>query len=348
MKTPFTLKRVPGWFDYEMRMKKLEAKGCALDKLDRVIQWEEFRSVLEKVFEGESRGVGGRPRYEVVMMFKVLVLQRYYNLSEEQTEYQIADRLSFQKFLGLTLADEVPDKNTIWDFKQRLVEAGAIEKLFEAFGVHLKEKGLLVQEGKIVDASFVDVPRQRNSREENQAIKEGKIPEGWEGKAAKLRQKDTDARWSKKGQEVHFGYKDHVKADQKSKLIQKYEVTDASVHDSQKISDLVEKGDDRVHADSAYRSEEIEKDLKEKEVESQIHEKGYRNRPLTDEQKQNNRQKSRVRARIEHVFGYMTNSMGGIFLKCIGIQRATAMVGLMNLIYNMARYEQILRLSNSS
>jgi len=131
----------------------------------------------------------------------------------------------------------------------------------------------------------------------------------------------------------------------------------ASVHDSQKIEDLVEKGDGstvsspsngRVHGDSAYRSAQIEKDLKEKEVESRIHEKAYRNRPLAEEQKENNRQKSRVRARIEHVFGYMTNSMGGIFLTCIGMRRTTAAIELMNLIYNMARYEQLKRLANSS
>jgi len=251
----------------------------------------------------------------------------------------------------------VADKNTIWDFKQRLIEAGVMEKLFERFKEYLKDQGLIAQEGKIVDATFIDIPRQRNSRSENEAIKEGKTAEEWEDQAAKLRQKDTDARWAKKGEEVHFGYKNHVKVDEKSKLIEKYEVTDASVHDSQKIEDLVEKGDGstvsspsngRVHGDSAYRSAQIEKDRKEKAVESRIHEQGYRNRPLTEEQKENNRQKSRVRARIEHVFGYMTNSMGGIFLTCIGMRRTTAAIGLMNLIYNMARYEQLMRLANSS
>ncbi|MDO8700567.1 MAG: IS5 family transposase, partial [Deltaproteobacteria bacterium] len=223
------------------------------------------------------------------------------------------------------------DKNTIWDFKQRLIEAGVMEKLFERFKGHLKDQGLIAQEGKTA--------------------------EEWEDQAAKLRQKDTDARWAKKGEKVHFGYKNHVKVDEKSKLIEKYEVTDASVHDSQKVEDLVEKGDGstvsspsngRVHGDSAYRSAQIEKDRKEKAVESRIHEKGYRNRPLTEEQKENNRQKSRVRARIDHVFGYMTNSMGGIFLTCIGIRRTTAAIGLMNLIYNMAWYEQLMRLANSS
>ena len=197
----------------------------ALDRLDQVIDWEKFRPTLEKTFEGLAQGPGGRPRYEVVMMFKILVLQRYYHLSEEQTQYQIKDRLSFQKFLGLTLADAVADKNTIGDFKQRLIEAGVMEKLFERFKGHLKDQGLIVQEGKTA--------------------------EEWEDQAAKLRQKDTDARWAKKGEEVHFGYKNHVKVDEKSKLIEKYEVTDASVHDSQKIEDLVEKGDGRVHGDIA-------------------------------------------------------------------------------------------------
>ena len=190
------------------------------------------------------------------------------------------------------------------------------------FKGHLKDQGLIAQEGKTA--------------------------EEWEDQAAKLRPKDTDARWAKKGEEVHFGYKNHMKVDDKSKLIEKYKMTDASVHDSQKIEDLVEKGDGRVHGDSAYRSAQIEKDLEEKAVESRIHEKGYRNRPLTEEQKENNRQKSRVRARIEHIFGYMTNSMGGIFLTCIGMRRTTAAIGLMNLIYNMARYEQLMRLANSS
>ena len=339
-------------------MAELQEHTSALDRLDQVIDWEKFPPTLEKTLEGSAQGSGGRPRYEVVMMFKILVLHlpvrvrtqtgRYYNLSEEQTEYQIKDRLSFQKFLGLTLADAVADKNTIWDFKQRLIEAGVMEKLLERFKEHLKDQGLIAQEGKIVDARFIDVPRQRNSRSENEAIQEGKTAEEWEDQAAKLRQKDTDARWAKKGEEVHFGYKNHVKVDEKSKLIEKYEVTDASVHDSQKIEDLVEKGDGRVHGDSAYRSAQIEKDLKEKAVESRIHEKGYRNRPLTEEQKESNRQKSRVRARIEHVFGYKTNSMGGIFLTCIGMRRTTAAIGLMNLIYNMARYEQLMRLANSS
>ena len=139
MKTLTISKQAPELFDYVNRMAELQ-EHCsafdwlvlvepALDRLDQVIDWEKFPPTLEKTLEGLAQGPGGRSRYEVVMMFKILVLQRYYNLSEEQTEYQIKDRLSFQKFLGLTLADAVADKNTIGDFKQRLIEAGVMEKI---------------------------------------------------------------------------------------------------------------------------------------------------------------------------------------------------------------------------
>lgn len=349
MKTTMTRKTMakqdPGLFDYQNRMSELARKTNPLEKLDRRIDWEMFREELESVFPVSAKGVGGRPRYDVVMMFKILVLQRYYNLSDEQTEFQIRDRLTFQKFLGLTLSDQSPDEKTIWLFREDLVKAGKVEALFKRFEKHLGEAGLTGQEGKIIDASFVDVPRQRNSREENEIIKAGGVPvEFWKNEN-KLEQKDIEARWTKKGEEVHYGYKNHVKADKKTKLIEDYEVTDASVHDSQAVEGLIEKGDGKLHADSAYRGEEIEKALAAKEIKSEIHERAYRNRPLTEEQKEANRQKSKIRVRVEHIFGQMTNGMSdGLKLRWIGLRRITAGVGLLNLVYNLVRYEQIVRL----
>lgn len=309
----------PGLFDYYNRMAKLSEKSSPLCKLDERVNWEMFRLEIEKLLQRKAAGPGGRPRYDVVMMFKILVLQRYYNLSEEQTEFQINDRLTFQKFLGFTLADTVPDKNTIWDFKESLSFEDGVERLFKCFEKHLLEAGLVGQEGKIIDASFVDVPR--------------------------LSQKDTDARWTKKGHEVHYGYKNHVKANRKNKLIEDYKVTDASVHDSQVVEDLIEEGDGELHADSAYRGEEIEEALKGKKSRDQIHDRAYRNRPLTEKQKVANREKSRLRVRIEHIFGHMTQAMrDGLKMRSIGLRRITAGIGLLNLVYNMARYEQIMRL----
>jgi IS5 family transposase len=206
---------------------------------------------------------------------------------------------------------------------------------------------LILNQGSILDASFVDVPRQRNSREENATIKTGGIPEDWQSEenAPKIAQKDTDARWTKKNGESHFGYKDHVKVDEKSKIITEYTVTDASVHDSQETEPLVGEGDKGkpLYADSAYAGEPIAKALEKIGVENQIHQRAYRNKPLTDEQKQANREKSKVRVRIEHVFGFIENSLGGSFIRSIGTIRAAGIIGLMNLTYNMFRFEQLQR-----
>ena len=163
----------PGFFDVELRVQWLEAKGDPLSRLDTVIDWEGFRPLLVQALAKPANGPGGRPANDPVKMFKLLVVQRYYNLSDEQTEYQVSDRLSFQKFAGWTVADKVPDANTLWDFREALVRADVFEKLFEQFAQQLQAQGLLVQAGKLVDASFVDVPRQRNTRAENTVIKAG-------------------------------------------------------------------------------------------------------------------------------------------------------------------------------
>lgn len=343
--TRIITRQEPGLFDYQNRMAELSESPHGLEKLDGRIDWEMFREALDLACEKPSKGVGGRPRYDQVLMFKVLVIQRYYNLSDEETEYQIRDRLTFQRFLGLTLSDRVPDAKTIWLFREDLVRSGGVEKLFLRFESLLKEAGLTGREGKIIDASFVDVPRQRNSREENETIKGGAVPLAFGANPGRLSQKDVEARWAKKGEEVHYGYKNHVKADRKTKLIEEYEVTDASVHDSQVVGDLIEEGDGELHADSAYCGEEVAKRLKEKGIASAIHERAYRGHPLSEEQKARNREKSKIRVRVEHIFGQMTNGMrDGLKMRWIGMRRVTAGVGLLNLVYNMIRYEQIVRL----
>jgi IS5 family transposase len=207
----------------------------------------------------------------------------------------------------------------------------------------MEDQGVITRKGSIVDASFVDVPRQRNTREENKLIKEGGIPEEWEkpGNANKLEQKDTDARWAKKNNETHYGYKDHVKVDAESKMVVEFEVTNAAVHDSKVIVELCDEEDEVVYADSAYVGETLESELREKcgeEADLRINEKGFRNKPLTEEQKKSNREKSRVRVRVEHVFGHITNSMGGMTIRSIGLTRARCAIALKNLAYNLSRY----------
>lgn len=332
-----------GFFDENDRLKELSQLGDPLEKLNKVIDWESFRHNLKKVFKKEAKGPGGRPPYDYVLMFKILILQRLYGISDAQAEYQIKDRLSFMRFLGLSLCNSIPDEKTIWLFRERLVQANVIDTLFYQFTKKLEDKGLITREGSIVDASFIDVPRQRNSKDDNETIKNGDVPEEWkaEGNENMLEQKDVNARWTKKNDETHFGYKNHVKADKDSKLIVKYEVTSAEVHDSQMLAKLVEKRKDEVlYADSAYKGDEIESCLGSK-IENQICEKGYRNKPLTDEQKELNKKRSSVRVRVEHIFGFMTNTMKGMSIRSIGIERAKFAIAMMNLVYNMCRFRYL-------
>ena len=172
------------------------------------------------------------------------------------------------------------------------------------------------------------------------------MPEEWTEDTPKakhkLAQKDTDARWTKKNNETHYGYKNHAKVDVDSKIITDYSVTDASVHDSRRFTGFFNEKDKVAYADSAYAGQEIPE-----HIEAQICEKGYRNHPLTEEQKQNNRRKSKIRCRIEHVFGFMTGSMHEITVRTIGIKRTAFNIRLTNLIYNIFRYSTIKRKAHS-
>ena len=339
-----------GLFDLEYHEKKIKEYQPPLTKLNKVIQWEMFRTVIEEALYVEPKGAGGRPAYDKVMMFKILILQKYYNLSDEQTEFQINDRTSFKQFLDLKLGDTIPDQKTIWHFKEQLANKDISQKLFELFAKQLMHKGIIAKEGSMVDATFVDVPRQRNTREENADIKKGAVPlefskKDQNGKMSKLFQKDCDARWMTKSGERHYGYKDHINADAKTKLITKYSVSAASPHDSTELENLIDQTDTNLYADSAYRSEKIEQFLEEQSCQSFVHEKGYRGKPLTDKQKESNKKKSKIRSRVEHIFGFMTNSMhNALFMRSIGKERITSAIGLLNLTYNLFRYEQLVRL----
>ena len=342
----FKRNKAIGFFDEDFRFEKLTRLGDPLERLRQGIDFEQFRPLLLDKLHFLPKGEGGRKPYDYVLMFKILILQRYYNLGDDQTEYQICDRLSFMRFLKLTIADDVPDSKTIWHFRERLVDLALVDSLFDLFKRKLEELGLIVHEGKIVDASFVEVPKQRNSREDNGQIKAGVIPDAWKekGKEQKLEQKDTDARWTKKNFVAYYGYKNHVKCDLKNKFITGYKVTDASVYDSEPTIEMLQKEDEGqpFYADSAYTGADFQAKLvNEKKVILQVVEKGYKGKPLTDEQKANNKEKSRTRVRVEHIFGFIENSMNGSTIKTIGIKRAKALIGLMNLTYNLFRKVQI-------
>ena len=339
-----------GLFDLDDRKEKLTQMGDPLVGLNERVDWEAFRADLSRIHDKPRKSNAGAKPIDVILMFKLLVLQQLHNLSDDRIEYQIRDRLSFMRFLGLQFEDRVPDAKTVWLFREHLKKHKLTDVLFARFHEQLAEQGYAAKAGQMIDATFVEVPRQHNKREENVQIKAGETPEEWKEEAVKpkLRQKDLDARWTKKNNEKHYGYKNHVNADQAHKLVHSYKITDAAVHDSQVFEELLDQSTDdtgnkrAVYADSAYRSKEKEDQLAEDGIPSQICEKGARNHPLTEEQKISNRKKSKVRSRVEHVFGAQAQ-MGGHTVNTIGILRAEVKIGMMNLVYNMVRLGQLLK-----
>ena len=323
-------KEQSGLFDLIERVEELSRRAGALDKLNEEIDFEIFRPKLLEILDYGDHEKGGRPPWDPVLMLKILIIQRYYNLSDEETEFQILDRFSFQRFLGLSVGDGVPDKNTIWDFKQRLGSQG-MKSLFELFG------GLFGRE-------WTGGQRRQDRRRQFRGCSQAAC---WRGKnwrafpRKRAANVDGDARWAKKGKETHFGYKNHAKCDVASKFVETFEVTSAEVHDSNVLEELLDENDQTLYADSAYKSEENDELLRNRKIKNLIHHRGYRNHPLTRFQKKINRLKSKARCRVEHIFGFQANSLGADWIRTIGIERAEFQIGLSNLVYNLCRYGQL-------
>ncbi len=312
-----------------------------------------FRPALEHAVPRSDRGKGGRPAFDLVLMFKGLLLQAMHALSDERTEYLIKDRLSLMRFLGLGLADPVPDANTIWTFREALKRAGAIDALFARFETTLREAGFLAMGGQIVDASIIAAPKQRNTEAEKAAIKQGEVPPDWTRKPAKLRQKDRDARWTVKFSKAKpredgtkpvdiaipaFGYKNHVSIDRRHGLIRRWTVTDAAAHDGARLGDLLDRDNTAsdVWADTAYRSGKNEQMLKGRGLVSRIHRRKPQGKPMPARTSRANARKSAVRSAVEHVFAREKGPMG-LSIRTIGLARAQLKIGMANLAYNMKR-----------
>src|SRR5260221_2172428 len=168
-----------GFFDVERRLEAISAKGDPLEMIKKIVPWEDFRADVEAVTETkpeERKSNAGRKPYDTILKLKIVVLQSLHNLSDERTEYLIRDRISFMRFLDLELDDPVPDASTIWLFREALAQVGLIDKLFERFGQHLEAEGYIARGGQIIDATIVSVPKQRNRKEENEAIKAREDP----------------------------------------------------------------------------------------------------------------------------------------------------------------------------
>jgi IS5 family transposase len=206
---------------------RLNALGDPLQDLNKIVNWNEFYFLLQQVHAKTNRkNNAGRKPLDEVMMFKVLVLQHHYNLSDQQTEYQIEDRRSFCRFIGLHKDTRSPDEKTIHLFREKLTKKSLLPSLFALLEQQIQAAGFVARQGQLIDASIIPAPIQRNSRKENQKIKEGEQPQNWSKN--KSRQKDTQAKWTSKNGKQSFGYKNHINVDNEHKIIRAYEVTSAN------------------------------------------------------------------------------------------------------------------------
>ena len=345
----------PGFFDIDERLTRLSGLGDQLEGFRAAVDFEMFRDALDQALAYADGVQGGRPPFDAVMMFKILVIQATNNLSDERAEYLINDRLSFMRFLGLGLPDRVPDARTIWLFRERLTRAGAIGSLFERFDAMLRQSGYIAMSGQIVDASLIAAPRQHNTDEEKKAIKQGRVPDEWQDKPAKLRQKDRDARWTVKFTKAKprqdgstppvdlaipvFGYQNHVSIDRGFGFIRKWSATDAAAYEGRRLREgLLDKTNTArgVWADTAYRSAANEAFMATNGFVSHVHRKKPKGRAMPAAIRRANNAKSKIRSRVEHVFAELKDRME-LFIRTIGIARATTKIGLANLVFNIKR-----------
>jgi IS5 family transposase len=346
----------PGFFDLDERYRTLSKAGDALERLAQAVDFELFRGELKAALQRSDRAKGGRPPYDAVLMFKILVLQTLYTLSDDQAEYQLKDRLSFMRFVGLALHEPVPDAKTIWLFREQLTRGGAIERLFRRFDAALKDKGLLAMGGQILDATVVQARPARLTAEEKAVVRGGGMPAGWS--PARRAQIDRDARWTlRRGrqrpppedgtnqrQQVEiavpvFGYKSHIGIDRAHGLIRGWTVTHAAAHDGGQLQQLLDAGNtaSAVWADTAYRSAANLAVLAKRGLSARLQRPKPRGKPMPPHVRRGNASRGKVRAAVEHVFACQKQRLR-LVVRTVGLTRATTKLGLANLAYNLLRF----------
>jgi IS5 family transposase len=345
-----------GFFDTDDRLRWLSAAGDPLERLAAVVDFELFRPELDAALGRSDRAKGGRPPYDAVLMFRVLVLQTLYTLSDDQTEYQLRDRLSFMRFAGLSLHDAVPDAKTIWLYREQLVRAGAFERLFARFDAALAERGYLAMGGQIVDATIVEARRPRLTQAEKGVVKGGGVPEDW--KPARTRQIDREGRWTLKRGKTKprppdgsaraatpeiavpmFGYKNHVGIDREHGFVRRFKVTHAAAHDGAQLGAVLDPANtaSAVWADTAYRSAANIEMLETRGLKPQFQRPKPRGKPMPRHVARGNARRARIRSRVEHVFAAQKRRFD-LVIRTVGKARATAKLALANLAYNFTRF----------
>ena len=308
----FSLKQFGVVKSYE----RVEKLGDRLNEVDSLIDWEAFTKHFSDEYDGP-----GRPPYESILMFKMLVLQRFYSISDEELEYQVADRISFQKFLGFP--NSIPDYSTVWRFREFLTESDIADKVWEELHAQMKMKGIKFSEGKVQDATFIVAPP-------------GKTNSGMEDRGRdQPSTRNEDGTWTKKNDKSFFGYKDHVKVDLKTGIIETLAVTTASTADS--VIDLMSP-EDVAYRDKGYFGAKTKAHgdaTMKRRVRGQIR--------LSVKDQLRNKRISRKRAPGERQFGVMKKVMHGGYTNLTELHRVFVQEMLSCFVYNLLQMKRLLK-----
>ncbi len=286
------------------RRKKRSRTDTLLTQTVNFMAWERLEKEIEPMFKKSKRG---RPTVPIIYSLKCLIVQYLYDLSDPQLEDSLIDRLSFQRFLGISFEEEIPDFTTIWRFRERMIKAHLLDKIFNLIGEMLEERNLVLKRGTIVDATIVQAARKPKKKEKKQEEeKESTSPK----KDKKRPQQDNDARFTKKGKKTYYGYKGHIGIDEGSGIIRKVTYTPANVHDSKELENFISGDEQSIFADKAYDSADKKRECRANGIYSGIIEKAHRNRPLSGKQKKNNKKKSKIRSAVERKFAHFKSRYG--------------------------------------
>ncbi len=323
-------------FAQNQRSSKLTKLGDALVELDALVDFAALAALVDAKAPRTDPKLGGRPPYATELMVRMIILQQFFGLSDDQVEYQINDRTSFQRFLSLERSSQIPDSKTLWAFRERIKKAEVSSDLFADAKRKIGAKGYIARGGQVIDGTLIRAPVQHFTKEEKAVLDEGKIPEDWS--KAKIAQKDLDATWTQKHSKSYFGYKASVSVDVANKLIQTDVISTASAHDTKHFEATLDTANTSrvVLADKGYADGPREKRLKKAGWRLEIQRKAKKGKALSACQKQRNTRIAKTRARGEHVFATM-KQMGGGLVRTIGLARAKVQLTLNAVAYNFKR-----------
>ena len=274
--------------------------GGFLEDLLKTMEWSAF----EVLFAPINANAKGAPGYPPLTMFKIVLLQQWYNLSDPQAEEAVRDRLSFRRFCGIPLDAETPDHSSIWRFRQTVDKLGLSEKLLAEVNRQLDARGLIVKKGTLVDATIIAA-----------AVKRPPFEEG------PVNPRDPDAGFTVKNDKTYFGYKAHLAVDEESDLIRQAEMTSADLHDSQRGEAMIQGDEAAYYADKAYDSQPLRNKLAERGIADKIAYKAKRNKPLANWQKWFNTTASSVRTGVERANATTKNWYGMARVRYLGLAR---------------------------